>query len=157
MKQYVPHRKCAHKAKHTKNNYSAANTACNPLKPHEAGQSQHSSMVLTLFCHAALLALPTASPPLFSAAQSQPGDDTEKPRDNFKYSIFYELSSICGRSSKPGTIFTFMRKASLLCIRQSRGYIFIFIYLSLRAKPVHKSDHRGWNVGQNDFSLKCIF
>lgn len=45
-------------------------------------------MVLTLFCHAALLALPTASPPLFSAAQSQPGDDTEKPRDNFKYSIF---------------------------------------------------------------------
>lgn len=23
----------------TKNNYSAANTACNPLKPHEAGQS----------------------------------------------------------------------------------------------------------------------
>lgn len=44
-------------------------------------------MVLTLFCHAALLALPTPSPPFFPVAQSQPGDDTEKLQDNFKYSI----------------------------------------------------------------------
>lgn len=35
----VCHSKSVHKEKHPKNNYSAANTACNPLKPHEAGQS----------------------------------------------------------------------------------------------------------------------
>lgn len=35
----VCHTKSVHKEKHPKNNYSAANTACNPLKPHEAGQS----------------------------------------------------------------------------------------------------------------------
>lgn len=31
--------KSVHKEKHPKNNYSAANTACNPLKPREAGHS----------------------------------------------------------------------------------------------------------------------
>lgn len=35
----VCHTKSVHKEKHPKNNYSAANTACNPLKPHEAGHS----------------------------------------------------------------------------------------------------------------------
>lgn len=40
---------------------------------------------------------------------------------------------------------------------KARLHTHIFIYLSLRAKQVHKSDHSGWNVGQIDFSLKCIF
>lgn len=35
----VRHTESVHTEKHAKNNYSAANTACNPLKPHEAGQS----------------------------------------------------------------------------------------------------------------------
>lgn len=86
------HTESVHKEKHTKNNYSAANTAYNPLKPHKADQSEHSSVVLTLFCHTALLALPAAAPPLSSVAQSQPGDDTDKLTDNFKYSISTSLS-----------------------------------------------------------------
>lgn len=74
--------RCSHRKQHSQNNYSADNTACNPFKPLEAERSEHSSMVLTLFCHAALLALPTASPPLSAAAQSQPAGDTEEPLDN---------------------------------------------------------------------------
>lgn len=55
-------------------------------------------------------------------------------------------------------IFTFVRRSGLLSVRQSKvTHTYIFIYLPLRAKQVHKSDHTGWNVGQTDFSLKCIF
>lgn len=122
------HANSVHKEKHPKNNYSAANTACNPLKPHEAGQSWHSSMVLTLFCHAALLALPTPSPPFFPVAQSQPGDDTEKLRDNFKYSISTSSLQSVVRIQNAGHIYICKKVWS--AFRQAKqGYTHIYIYI----------------------------
>lgn len=54
-------------------------------------------------------------------------------------------------------IFTLARKFGMLSIRQRKvTHTYILMYLSLRAKQVLKRDHTGWNVGQIDFSLKCI-
>lgn len=120
------------KEKHTKNNYSAANTACNPLKPHEGwailAQLRGINPLLSRRFTGITHHISSSSVFFFSLLPHNHslGDDTEKPQDNFKYS--HELSSIYGL--KPQTIFTLVRKAGLLRVRAKQGgniYLYIFI------------------------------
>lgn len=37
------------------------------------------------------------------------------------------------------------------------SYVGMYLFIIRQAKQVHQSDHTDWNVGQTDFSLKCIF
>lgn len=141
---------CAHWEQQTKNNYSAANAACIPLKPLRAGQSQHCSVALTLFCHAALLALPSASPPL-SLPHNHSLGVTLQSRQITSSTAFLQASPpICGNGSNLGITFTFEKKP---LAQQQAQQTDINIYVH-RFRKSHKCDHADWNTQQAKFSLK---
>lgn len=141
---------CTHREQQTKNNDSAANAACIPLKPLRAGQSQCCSVALTLFCHAALLALPSASPPLSLPHNHRLGVTLQSRKKTSSTAFLHAPSLICGNGSNLGITFTFEKKP-LAQQWAKQADINIYAY---RFRKSHKCDHAGCHTEQTKFSLK---